>query len=110
MMDLLSVKESHARTLLIHHRWDVDNLFAVYGEKGTNILFAEAGVSVEERCDSESSVPSSIMCEICIEDVPGDEATRMDCGHCFCNNCVYLFHLLFLAYSSLIFFFLVVNL
>ncbi|KAF7840909.1 putative E3 ubiquitin-protein ligase ARI1 isoform X1 [Senna tora] len=87
VMELLSVKERHARTLLIYHRWDVDTLFTVYVEKGKTLLFAEAGVSVENHCESGSAVPSSIMCEICIEDVPSDKATRMDCGHIFCNNC-----------------------
>ncbi|XP_061358083.1 probable E3 ubiquitin-protein ligase ARI1 isoform X3 [Gastrolobium bilobum] len=87
VMDMLSLREQHARTLLIFHRWDVEKLFAVYVDKGKAFLFAEAGVSVDEHRDSNSPVSSSVMCEICIEDVPGDEATRMDCGHCFCNNC-----------------------
>ncbi|XP_027354770.1 probable E3 ubiquitin-protein ligase ARI1 isoform X1 [Abrus precatorius] len=87
VMDMLSVREQHARTLLIYHRWDVEKLFAVYVDKGKTFLFAEAGVSVDEHRDSDSSVPSTVMCEICIEDIPSHEATRMDCGHCFCNSC-----------------------
>ncbi|CAL0304218.1 unnamed protein product [Lupinus luteus] len=86
VMDMLSVKEQHARTLLIYHRWDVEKLFAVYVEKGITHLFAEAGVTVDKR-HSDLSVRSLIMCEICTEDVTSDEATSMDCGHCFCNSC-----------------------
>lgn len=93
---MLSLREHHARTLLIYHRWDVEKLFAVYVDKGKTALFAEAGVSVDEHQDPDPSVPSSVMCDICIEDVPGREATRMDCGHCFCNSCEYTFVLLLL--------------
>ncbi|KAI9128004.1 hypothetical protein K1719_000997 [Acacia pycnantha] len=87
VMEMLSLREHHARTLLIHHRWDVEKLFAVYVDRGKAALFAEAGVSVDERCDPDPSVPSLVMCNICMEDVPSDEVTRMDCGHCFCNSC-----------------------
>lgn len=94
---MLSVREQHARTLLIYHRWDVDRLFGVYVEKGKAFLFAEAGVSVDECRDSSSLAYDSVMCEICMDDVPIEEATRMDCGHCFCNSCEFLFILLSLA-------------
>lgn len=89
-MDLLSLREHHARTLLIHHRWDVENLFAVYVEKGKSFLFTEAGVTMAERHDDNALPPCSssiLTCDICMEDVCGNEATRMDCGHCFCSNC-----------------------
>lgn len=87
VMDLLSLREHHARTLLIHYRWDVERLFAVLVEKGKPCLFAEAGVKVLEHQDLNSPLCSTIMCDICMEDLPSDEATRVDCGHCFCNNC-----------------------
>ncbi|XP_059635796.1 probable E3 ubiquitin-protein ligase ARI1 [Cornus florida] len=88
VMDLLSLKEHHARTLLIHYRWDVDMIFAVFVERGKDSLYAEAGVTVENFGNlslSESS--SEVMCDICIEELPAEETTTMDCGHCFCNNC-----------------------
>lgn len=91
VMEMLSVREQHARTLLIYHRWDVEKLFAVYVDKGKAFLFGEAGVSVDQHPDSDSSVPSTVMCYICMEDVARVETTRMDCGHCFCNSCEYLF-------------------
>ncbi|KZV52653.1 hypothetical protein F511_07046 [Dorcoceras hygrometricum] len=85
VMDLLSVREHHARTLLIHYRWDVEKLIAVYVEKGKPCLFAAAGVTVVERLDPESS--STLMCIICMDDIPAEDVTKMDCGHSFCNHC-----------------------
>ncbi|CAL9223113.1 unnamed protein product [Arabidopsis halleri] len=89
VMELLSVKEHHARTLLIHYRWDVEKLFAVLVEKGKDSLFSVAGLTVLENqpCDSSVSRSSMMSCDICIEDVPGYQMTRMDCGHSFCNTC-----------------------
>ncbi|KFK40054.1 hypothetical protein AALP_AA3G324100 [Arabis alpina] len=89
VMELLSIKEHHARTLLIHYRWDVENLFAVLVEKGKDSLFSGAGLTVNEnqRRVSSFSRSSLMSCDICIEDVPGNQMTRMDCGHCFCNSC-----------------------
>ncbi|CAH9079680.1 unnamed protein product [Cuscuta epithymum] len=88
VMDLLSIGEHHARTLLIHHRWDVEKLFADLVEKGKSRLFAEAGVSIDENNYNGHTVTSpSVMCNICMEELPGSEMTKMDCGHCFCNSC-----------------------
>ncbi|XP_018441460.1 probable E3 ubiquitin-protein ligase ARI2 isoform X2 [Raphanus sativus] len=85
-MELLSLKEHHARTLLIHHRWDVEKLFAVLVEKGKDFLFSRAGLTLVQ--DHPTFSPSSMMsCDICVDDVAGHLMTRMDCGHCFCNNC-----------------------
>ncbi|KAF2305879.1 hypothetical protein GH714_008547 [Hevea brasiliensis] len=71
VMELLSLREHHARTLLIHYRWDVERLFAVFVEKGKSCLFTEAGVTVVEQLDIDSPLTSSstITCDICIEDV-----------------------------------------
>lgn len=105
-MDLLSLREHHARTLLIHYRWDVERLFAVLVEKGKPCLFAEAGVKVLEHQDLNSPLCSTIMCDICMEDLPSDEATRVDCGHCFCNNCkqsTLPFVCIFLCYCAVYF-------
>lgn len=92
VMDLLSVSEHHARTLLIHYRWDVDKVIEVYVEKGKSCMFSEAGLSIVELIDLDQLEPSSmVMCIICIENVPAENVTKMDCGHCFCNNCKHLF-------------------
>ncbi|KAL6347922.1 hypothetical protein AAG906_037651 [Vitis piasezkii] len=88
VMDLLSLREHHARTLLIHHRWDVEKLFAVMVEKGKPCLFAEAGVPLMEHQIVPLPLSSStLMCDICMEAVSSKDSTKMDCGHCFCNNC-----------------------
>ncbi|KAI6701233.1 hypothetical protein NL676_015557 [Syzygium grande] len=89
VMDLLSLREHHARTLLIHHRWDVEKLLAVLVEKGKACLFVDAGVPLTE--DQDLSLPkqstSTIMCDICMEEIPGHITTRMDCSHRYCNDC-----------------------
>ncbi|KAH6811867.1 RING/U-box superfamily protein [Perilla frutescens var. frutescens] len=88
VMDLFSVREQHARTLLIHYRWDVEKLIAVYVEKGKSCIFAEAGVTLAEFVDLDpDESTSTVMCHICIDDVPAKDVTLMDCGHCFCNSC-----------------------
>ncbi|KAM7474962.1 hypothetical protein LguiB_022205 [Lonicera macranthoides] len=91
VMELLSLREHHARTLLIHFRWDIERLLAVLVEKGKTSLFAQAGLPMlEERYeldDTRVSSSSTAMCNVCMEDVPDIDAAKMDCGHCFCNNC-----------------------
>ncbi|KAJ4701862.1 RBR-type E3 ubiquitin transferase [Melia azedarach] len=87
IMDLVSLKEQHARTLLIHHRWDVEKVLAVLVEYGKDRLFAEAGITVVENDDVSSSQSSSFSCNICFDDVSPEEVTTMDCGHYFCNSC-----------------------
>ncbi|KAL3843480.1 hypothetical protein ACJIZ3_000883 [Penstemon smallii] len=88
VMDLLSVREHHARALLIHYRWDVDQLIAAYVERGKSCMFAEAGVTVVEHVDLDPPETSStVMCNVCMDDVPAKDVTRMDCSHSFCNDC-----------------------
>lgn len=90
VMDVLSLKEYRARTLLIHYRWDVDKVLAVLVERGKDRLYAEAGVTVVEDDNLVSSQFSSeVMCGICMDEIPSDQVTIMDCGHYFCNNCKY---------------------
>lgn len=88
VMDLLSIKEYHARTLLIHYCWDIDKVFTVFVEKGNERLYADAGVTVE--CNDDPSLSEStadMTCEICFDDIPAAKTTIMDCGHSFCNDC-----------------------
>ncbi|KAL3614144.1 carbonyl reductase (NADPH-dependent) ari1 [Castilleja foliolosa] len=88
VMDLVSVKEQHARSLLIHYRWDVEKLIAVYVERGKSCMFSAAGVTAAEFYDLDLPESSSeVMCNICMDDVPAEHSTKMDCGHCFCSNC-----------------------
>lgn len=101
VMDVLSSKENHARTLLIHYRWDVDNLLAVLVDKGKDRLYAEAGVTlVEHNSNVSQQLPSEVMCGICMDEIPADQVTLMDCGHCFCNECKYSpLHLLYFFHA-----------
>ncbi|RWR74239.1 putative E3 ubiquitin-protein ligase ARI2 isoform X1 [Cinnamomum micranthum f. kanehirae] len=87
VMDMLTLREQHARTLLIYHRWDIERLFAVLVDKGRDQLFSEAGVTILEHKNPVSLQFSQLTCNICIEDMSPDEFTSMDCGHCFCNKC-----------------------
>eukprot|EP01018_Ginkgo_biloba_P032064 Gb_09093 [translate_table: standard] len=87
VMEMLGLREQHARTLLIHHRWDVERLLAVLVDKGKDWLFSEAGVTVLESSLCPQSLPSVVMCNICMEDISQEEVTMMDCGHSFCNDC-----------------------
>lgn len=89
IMDVLSLKEHHARTLLIHYRWDVDKVIAVFVEKGKDKLYAAAGVTVLEHDNLSPELSSTVMCLICMEEVSASEVTTMDCGHHFCNTCEY---------------------
>ena len=83
---VLGVNTPHARTLLIHHRWDVDSLFGKLADVGEDRLFALAGLPPRDK-EVEHSVQSGFTCRICYSDVEADEATVMDCGHGFCNDC-----------------------
>ncbi|KAM3758386.1 hypothetical protein ACB098_01G039800 [Castanea mollissima] len=87
IMDVLSLKEHHARTLLIHYRWDVDKVIAVFVEKGKDKLYAAAGLTSLEHDNLSSELSSTVMCLICMEEVSASDVTTMDCGHHFCNPC-----------------------
>ncbi|XP_073305011.1 probable E3 ubiquitin-protein ligase ARI2 isoform X1 [Primulina huaijiensis] len=87
-MDLLSLKEHNARTLLMHYRWDVDNVLTSFVEKGKEHLCAKAGISLPDSSSfSSSHVLTDTTCEICYNEFPTDEMTTMECGHIFCDEC-----------------------
>ncbi|CAN1126794.1 Probable E3 ubiquitin-protein ligase ARI2 [Linum perenne] len=92
VMDLFSIKEKHARTLLIHYQWDVDLLLEFLVEHGKEKLYAKAGLRIMEDenkvADFDSpDHPTTFDCTICYEDVSVNEVTSMDCCHSFCNRC-----------------------
>ncbi|ESQ32692.1 hypothetical protein EUTSA_v10005453mg [Eutrema salsugineum] len=88
VMELLSVKENQARTLLIHYQWNVNKLIGVYGDRGKDSLFKSAGLTVFDPSLISSRKRKTMSCDICIEDdIPSSAMTRMECGHCFCNDC-----------------------
>lgn len=80
------LKEQHARTLLIHYRWDVERIFELLDQKGRERLFSEAGVTIVENKGLSAS-SSSGTCNVCFESFPPGAVTEMDCGHSFCNDC-----------------------
>ncbi|KAG7559012.1 Zinc finger RING-type [Arabidopsis thaliana x Arabidopsis arenosa] len=110
VMELLSVKENQARTLLIHYQWNVDKLFSVYIDQGKDLLFSCAGLTVfdpslvkskrkkkemtrkrkkkEEKTRKRKKTKKTKKCDICMEeDLSKYAMTRMECGHRFCNDC-----------------------
>jgi ariadne-1 len=81
VMDILSIKEQVARTLLIHYRWDFETLFLAFGERGSDWLYSQAGVAI--RPESTNSIVT--ICSVCTdEDLKEEDTTMMDCGHTFC--------------------------
>ena len=58
-MELLSLKEHRAQTLLIRYQLDVEKLLAVLVEKGKSFLFTEAVVTVFEHLDNDVPLISS---------------------------------------------------
>lgn len=92
-MDLLAVNEHHARTLLMHYRWDVERIFELLDQKGRDRLFSEAGVTLHKK---NKSLTCTVSCLICFEEVTPHVSTEMDCGHRFCNECKFFFLFLLL--------------
>ncbi|CAL9248361.1 unnamed protein product [Arabidopsis halleri] len=94
VMELLSVKENQARTLLIHYQWNVDKLFSVYIDQGKDLLFSCAGLTVfdpslvkskrrkkemkkemkrkrkkkEEKTRKRKKTKKTMKCDICMEE------------------------------------------
>lgn len=87
VMELLALKEHHARKLLIYCRWDVEKVLSVLVDNGKDRLYAAAGLKFAENKQRISSKKSSVTCNICFEDLSADMVITMDCGHYFCNDC-----------------------
>lgn len=86
-MDLLALREQHARTLLIHYRWDVERIFELLDQKGKERLFSEAGVTIIQHKGLDLSSSDHVECNVCFEYVSRSTVTEMDCGHYYCNDC-----------------------
>ncbi|XP_048571913.1 probable E3 ubiquitin-protein ligase ARI2 [Triticum urartu] len=87
VMELLGLKEHHARTLLIHYRWDVERIFELLDQKGRDKLFSEAGIPLGTANNAGSPSATEVTCNVCYDDVPLSAASHMDCGHNYCNEC-----------------------
>jgi ariadne-1 len=96
VMEFLAVKESQARVLLMHHRWNVERVFDAL-DKGRERLFTESGVPFVKDGETGFHLNQFLiqlegdrfgfLCTVCFEEVDAKEVTRMDCGHYFCNRC-----------------------
>lgn len=86
-MELLGLREHHARTLLIHYRWDVERIFELLDQKGRDRLFSEAGIPLQPANNAGSPSSTEVTCNVCYDDVPLSDASKMDCGHNYCNEC-----------------------
>lgn len=87
MIELLGLREHHARTLLIHYRWDVERIFELLDQKGRDRLFSEAGIPLQYANNAGPASSTEVTCDVCYEDVPPSSASEMDCGHNYCNDC-----------------------
>ncbi|KAL6645532.1 hypothetical protein ACP70R_017140 [Stipagrostis hirtigluma subsp. patula] len=87
VMELLGLKEHHARTLLIHYRWDVERIFELLDQKGRDRLFTEAGIPLQYANNAGLHSSVEVTCNVCYDDVPPSAASEMDCGHNYCNDC-----------------------
>ncbi|KAG6530890.1 probable E3 ubiquitin-protein ligase ARI2 [Zingiber officinale] len=87
VMEVLAVKEQHARTLLIHYRWDAGRIFESLDEKGPDRLFSEAGVLAAVGNEGLSTPANPLTCNVCFETIPTDAIFETNCGHSFCNDC-----------------------
>ncbi|CAN6301707.1 unnamed protein product [Urochloa humidicola] len=87
VIELLGLREHHARTLLIHYRWDVERIFELLDQKGRDRLFSEAGIPLQCANNAGSASSTEVTCNVCFEDVPPTATSEMDCGHNYCNDC-----------------------
>lgn len=117
VINVLGCERTKARALLIHYQWDTEHLMGTWSTYNVPICklayrrrcrpLARGGVSTgphRRPCRNAptiryvtactSSVPlctttslGNLHCETCFSDVPVSDATRMDCGHAFCNDC-----------------------
>lgn len=86
-MELLGLREHHARTLLIHYRWDVERIFELLDQKGRDSLFSEAGIPLQYTRNAGPTSSAEVTCNVCYDDVPPSCALEMDCGHSYCSDC-----------------------
>jgi hypothetical protein len=85
-MNLLNIKQHHARALFIFHQWKIDRIYDCFDRKGRDRMLREADIVLQEKSNTTPS--SSSKCNVCFDDdLSLTDVSTMDCGHCFCNNC-----------------------
>lgn len=87
---VLGCSSSTARLLLMHFRWDSDLLFGAVAERGMEYIYRLARVisnTDETPAQPSGNATADVTCGTCFCDVAPEEATAMECGHAFCNDC-----------------------
>uniref|UniRef100_A0A0D9VWI2 RBR-type E3 ubiquitin transferase n=1 Tax=Leersia perrieri TaxID=77586 RepID=A0A0D9VWI2_9ORYZ len=92
VMNLLNIKQHQARTLLIHHRWNMHSIYDSLDRKGRDRMLWEACIILQKTSKpaaSGSRIPTKgvVTCNVCFEDFSVANVSTMDCGHGFCNDC-----------------------
>ncbi|KAK9806532.1 hypothetical protein WJX73_007969 [Symbiochloris irregularis] len=90
VMNILGCSASKARALLIYFKWNKEALFGVLADRGEEHVCRIAGCTSQEQHDAAaetSGLQGNILCNICFCDTEPDDATAMECGHAFCNDC-----------------------
>uniref|UniRef100_A0ACD5X9Q3 Uncharacterized protein n=1 Tax=Avena sativa TaxID=4498 RepID=A0ACD5X9Q3_AVESA len=87
VMNLLNIKQHHARALLIHHRWKTDSIYDHFDRKGRDRMLREAGVVLQVNNSCRASPSRTVNCMVCFDEFSMGVVSTMECGHCFCNDC-----------------------
>eukprot|EP01118_Nematostelium_gracile_P017856 TRINITY_DN775_c0_g1_i1.p1 TRINITY_DN775_c0_g1~~TRINITY_DN775_c0_g1_i1.p1 ORF type:complete len:495 (-),score=110.06 TRINITY_DN775_c0_g1_i1:98-1582(-) len=83
--NLLCVPPPIARILLMFFEWNPERLTTLFFDKGKESVFKHAGVRDPE--ESKTQKEGTIECTTCFEEVDNKDATSLNCGHTFCNDC-----------------------
>lgn len=85
---ILGCSRDIARKLLTYFQWDKEALFGTLADRDEETVYQAAGVtSRSEVAAIEVATSGEIECGCCFCDVPVTEATTMECGHIYCNEC-----------------------
>lgn len=85
---ILGCSRDTARKLLTYFQWDKEALFGTLADRSEEAVYQAAGVtSKSQEATADVVTSGGIECGCCFSDVPVTEATTMECGHAYCNDC-----------------------
>ncbi|DBA73929.1 hypothetical protein WJX79_003500 [Trebouxia sp. C0005] len=85
---ILGCSRDTARKLLTYFQWDKEALFGTLADRSEEAVYQAAGVtSKSQEATADVVTSGDIECGCCFSDVPVTEATTMECGHAYCNDC-----------------------
>ncbi|DBB04542.1 TPA: hypothetical protein ACH3X1_012624 [Trebouxia sp. C0004] len=85
---ILGCSQDTARKLLTYFQWDKEALFGTLADRSEEAVYQAAGVTSKSQEAAIDVITSGdIECGCCFCDVPVTEATTMECGHAYCNDC-----------------------